>query len=163
MLIAQDLSQLHNAYGKDESITGNCGVLAAYPPQRQETAEFLSKLTGETTVERVQVSRSHNGVTRSVHESGRRLLTPDECRTLPGAVKDRAGLITAPGQMLLFLNGYPAIKAVQPLYFQDEVFQARAAVPPSARSDVLRQTPLAIRASVNGQADVDGLDVEVRA
>jgi type IV secretion system protein VirD4 len=139
-IVTQDLSQLHAAYGKDESLTSNC-LLCAYPPARMETAEYLSRMTGTTTVAREQLTRSGMGfasnVSRSVHESARPLLTPDECRTLPGPVKDAEGRITKAGEMLLFINGYPAIRGQQPLYFQDPVFKARAAVPPPVTSDVL--------------------------
>jgi type IV secretory pathway TraG/TraD family ATPase VirD4 len=48
-LIAQDINQLKSretGYGPDESITSNCHIQAAFPPNRLETAEHLSKLTG---------------------------------------------------------------------------------------------------------------------
>jgi type IV secretory pathway TraG/TraD family ATPase VirD4 len=45
--------------------------------------------------------------------------------------------VTDPGEMLIFAKGIPAIRAQQLLYFQDPVFQARAAVPPPAKSDAL--------------------------
>jgi type IV secretion system protein VirD4 len=144
-IVTQDLSQLHAAYGKDESITGNCGVLAAFPPARLETAEHLSRMTGQTTVVREQVTKSGRGfaanLSRTLQESGRPLLTADECMRLPGPVKDGQTRITAPGEMLVFLNGYPAIRGVQPLYFADETFRARAAVPPPLESDALILDP----------------------
>jgi type IV secretion system protein VirD4 len=52
-LICQDINQLKSretGYGHDESITSNCHVQNAYPPNRVETAEHLSKLSGQTTV-----------------------------------------------------------------------------------------------------------------
>lgn len=48
-LICQDINQIKNrqtGYGPDESITSNCHIQTAYPPNRVETAEHLSKLTG---------------------------------------------------------------------------------------------------------------------
>jgi type IV secretion system protein VirD4 len=48
-LISQDINQLKSretGYGPDETITSNCHVQAAFPPNRLETAEHLSKLTG---------------------------------------------------------------------------------------------------------------------
>lgn len=52
-LICQDINQLKSretGYGPDETITSNCHVQNAYPPNRVETAEHLSKLTGQTTI-----------------------------------------------------------------------------------------------------------------
>ena len=46
-------------------------------------------------------------------------------------------LITKPGDMIIYVAGYPAIYGVQPLYFQDEVFAARAKVDPPLSSDRL--------------------------
>jgi type IV secretion system protein VirD4 len=60
-----------------------------------------------------------------------------------GPTKDAQGLITEPGDMVLYAAGFPAVHGKQPLYFQDPVFQARAAVPAPMRSDTLRSaTPL---------------------
>jgi type IV secretion system protein VirD4 len=49
-LIAQDINQLYAHYGRDEAITSTCHVQCAFAPNRIETAEHLSKLTGQTTV-----------------------------------------------------------------------------------------------------------------
>jgi type IV secretion system protein VirD4 len=49
-LISQDINQLKSretGYGPDETITSNCHVQVAFPPNRLETAEHLSKLTGK--------------------------------------------------------------------------------------------------------------------
>ena len=55
---------------------------ARLQPNRVETAEHLSKLTGQTTVVKEQVTTSGRGwstnVSRSTHEVSRPLLTPDE-------------------------------------------------------------------------------------
>jgi len=44
--------------GPDETITSNCHVQTAFPPNRLETAEHLSKLTGQTTIIKEQVTRN---------------------------------------------------------------------------------------------------------
>jgi type IV secretion system protein VirD4 len=44
------LSSYLAGYGQDESITSNCHIQNAFPPNRVETAEHLSKLTGQTTI-----------------------------------------------------------------------------------------------------------------
>jgi len=148
-LICQDLNQLKSretGYGPDETITSNCHIQNAYPPNRLETAEHLSKLTGQTTVIKEQVTTSGRRtavllgqVSRTTQEVQRPLLTPDECLRMPGPQKDANGQITEAGDMVVYVAGFPAIYGRQPLYFQDATFIARAAVPEPAVSDKLRQ------------------------
>ena len=40
--------------------------------------------------------------------------------------------------MVIYVAGYPAIYGKQPLYFNDPVFQTRAALPAPSQSDRLR-------------------------
>jgi type IV secretion system protein VirD4 len=85
-LVCQDINQLKSretGYGHDESITSNCHVQNAYPPNRVETAEHLSKLTGQTTVAKEQITTSGRRasallgqVSRTIQEVQRPLLTP---------------------------------------------------------------------------------------
>ncbi len=148
-LICQDLNQLKSretGYGPDETITSNCHVQNAFPPNRLETAEHLSKLTGQTTVIKEQITTSGKRtaalmgqVSRTTQEVQRPLLTPDECLRMPGPKKDADGQITEAGDMVIYVAGFPAIYGRQPLYFQDEIFAARAAVPAPSASDRLRQ------------------------
>ncbi|MDP3282253.1 MAG: type IV secretory system conjugative DNA transfer family protein, partial [Nitrosomonas sp.] len=149
-LICQDINQLKSretGYGHDEAITSNCHIQNAFPPNRIETAEHLSKLTGQTTVIKEQITTSgrrvgmmHGNVTRTMQETQRPLLTPDECLRMPSPEKDAEGKITKPGDMIIYVAGYPAIYGKQPLYFQDSVFSARAAVPAPAYSDKIIQS-----------------------
>lgn len=143
-LIAQDINQLKSretGYGPDESITSNCHVQTAFPPNRLETAEHLSKLTGVTTIVKEQITRSGRGMgqqaSTTMQEVQRPLLTADECLRMPGPKKDAAGMITKAGDMVVYCSGFPAIYGRQPLYFEDKTFAARAAVPPPTRSDSL--------------------------
>lgn len=155
-LICQDINQLKSreaGYGPDETITSNCHVQNAFPPNRVETAEHLSKLTGTTTVTKEQITTSGRRtsallgqVARTIQEVQRPLLTPDECLRMPGP-KKQGELITAAGDMVVYVAGYPAIYGRQPLYFEDKIFSARAAVPEPKGSDVLRvATPTAGKA-----------------
>jgi type IV secretion system protein VirD4 len=148
-LISQDINQLKSretGYGPDESITSNCHIQTAFPPNRLDTAEHLSKLTGQTTIIKEQVTRSGRGlgsqVSTTMHEVQRPLLTPDECLRMPGPQKNDRDLITAAGDMVVYCAGFPAIYGRQPLYFQDPTFAARAAVPPPKHSDSLQTVPL---------------------
>ena len=79
-------------------------------------------------------------VSRTIQEVQRPLLTPDECLRMPGPVKTDSGDIAQPGDMVVYVTGYPAIYGKQALYFKDPIFQARAAIAAPARSDTLRQS-----------------------
>ncbi|SEP42803.1 type IV secretory system conjugative DNA transfer family protein [Nitrosovibrio sp. Nv6] len=149
-LVCQDINQLKSrdaGYGPDETITSNCHIQNAFPPNRIETAEHLSKLTGQTTILKEQTTRTGRGVlasgsqvSRTKQEIQRSLLTVDECLRMPGPVKVRRGdedLIEEAGDMIIYVAGFPAIYGKQPLYFKDPVFQARAEIPASGQSDRL--------------------------
>jgi type IV secretion system protein VirD4 len=143
-LITQDLSQLTGAYGTNESITSNCHIKAAYAPNRLETAEMLSKMTGTATgIKRVVGTSGKRGslvlnqVNESLQEFARPLLTPDECMRLPGAHKNGEGLVTKAGDMLVFVTGEAPIYGRQILYFRDPVFAARAKIGAPRSSDRL--------------------------
>lgn len=146
-VIVQDINQLQNmssGYGKDESISSNCHIQNAFPPNRVETAEHLSKLTGQTTVVKEQITTSGRRtsavlgqVSRTLQEVQRPLLTVDECLRMPGPKKDSDGNITEAGDMVIYCAGFPAIYGRQPLYFQDPIFQARAEVPAPTQTDTL--------------------------
>jgi type IV secretion system protein VirD4 len=116
-----------------EAITSTCHVQCAFAPNRIETAEHLSKLTGQTTVVKEQVTTSGRGwstnVSRSTHEVSRLLLTPDEAMRMKGARKNAQGMITEAGNMVIYVAGYPAIMGLQPLYFRDSELARRARIP----------------------------------
>jgi type IV secretion system protein VirD4 len=140
-LICQDINQLKSSrtgYGQDESITSNCHIQNAFPPNRVETAEHLSKLTGQTTIVKEQVTKGDKHTSRTLQEVQRSLLTVDECLRMPGpvkGVKDGRDVIERAGDMIIYVAGFPAIYGRQPLYFQDAIFQKRAEVPAPGASD----------------------------
>ncbi len=142
-LICQDINQLKSSrtgYGQDESITSNCHIQNAFPPNRVETAEHLSKLTGQTTIVKEQVTKGDKHTSRTQQEVQRSLLTVDECLRMPGpvkGVKDGNDVIESAGDMIIYVAGFPAIYGRQPLYFQDAIFQKRAEVPAPMTSDRL--------------------------
>ncbi|MDL2226468.1 type IV secretory system conjugative DNA transfer family protein [Deltaproteobacteria bacterium OttesenSCG-928-M10] len=131
--IVQDTKQLNQAYGADNAIMANCHIRIAYAPNLPETAEYLSKMAGTTTVVDKKISISGGGGkggksrSTSISETSRPLLTPDECMRLPGLSKNAAGQ-PVPGDMLIFTAGNPPIYGRQILYFADPVFSARAKV-----------------------------------
>lgn len=145
-LICQDINQLKSektGYGRDETITSNCHVQNAYPPNRLETAQHLSKLTGTTTVVKEQKTTSGkrssallSNVSVTMTETARPLLTEDECLRMPSPKKS-GDKITEGGDMIVYIAGYPAIYGKQILYFQDNTFSQRVKVPAPNHSDKL--------------------------
>ena len=80
-------------------------------------------------------------VSRSTHEVSRPLLTPDEAMRMKGARKNAQGMITEPGNMVIYVAGYPAIMGLQPLYFRDPELARRARIPAeSAQTKKLEDT-----------------------
>lgn len=145
-LITQDVQQLYKAYSNFESIISNCHVRVAYAPNKVETAEWMSKMTGQTTVINEQITTSGKRfgavleqVSRSYQEVQRPLMTPDEIMRLPGPRKDAKGDIIEAGEMLVFVAGHPPIKGRQILYFKDPTFSARSKIQPPEGSDRVRQ------------------------
>lgn len=147
-IITQDVSQLYKAYTREESIISNCHVRVAYAPNKLETAEWMSKMTGNTTVVKEQVTTSGkrfgavlDNVSRSYQEVKRPLMEPDEIMRLPGPVKDATGeKIVEAGEMLVFVAGHSVIRGRQILYFSDPVFSKRSKLKP-VPTDVVRKAP----------------------
>ncbi|MGO9267992.1 MAG: type IV secretory system conjugative DNA transfer family protein [Candidatus Binataceae bacterium] len=129
-LIAQDLSQIHAAYGHDEAITSNCDTRVAFTPNRIETARLLSQMTGETTVRHAHRTISNSGASISEPETARPLLTPDEALRL-GA-----------HEALIFVSGRPAIRAGKLRYYAEPGFRRLAELQAPPVSDRL-ETPSA--------------------
>jgi type IV secretion system protein VirD4 len=125
-LVLQDLSQLRSTYGEAwQTFLANADVLQAFGTNDWETAEYLSKMTGEATIQVATENRSA-GISRGRHAQrqqgtalstaniGRRLLQPDEVRRLP------------PDRQLLFVKSTPPILAHRINCLTDEPFAARA-------------------------------------
>ena len=131
-LICQDLSQLHAAYGKDESIVANCDIRIAYAPNTIETAEVLSKMAGSATV--CNPTRSYSGsrlslpmhVSTAEQEVMRPLITADEAMRLPA------------DDALIFVSGNAPIYGRKIRYHLDPTFAARADVPPPTQRKPFR-------------------------
>jgi type IV secretion system protein VirD4 len=47
---------------------------------------------------------------------------------MKGARKNAQGMITEPGNMVIYVAGYPAIMGLQPLYFRDSELARRALI-----------------------------------
>jgi type IV secretion system protein VirD4 len=139
-LITQDIRQVVDAYGHNESIVSNCHVRIAFAPNQVETAELLSKMTGTQTVQKASYNFSGSRfspmmghMNASVDHIERPLMTPDEVLRLKPPQKQSDGAsekIVAPGQMLIFVSGHYPILGTQMLYFLDPELTRRAAIEP---------------------------------
>ena len=125
-LIVQDLSQLKSTYGETWlTFLANIGVLQAFGINDWDTAEYLSKMTGDATIH-VESEHHSRGVSRGSHaqrqlgagrtrsEQGRRLLLADEVRRLPREAE------------LLFVKGDPPLFVERLNYLHDREFGGRA-------------------------------------
>lgn len=134
-LIMQDISQLKSTYGKDESILANCHIRVIYTPNTLETAEWVSKMLGQTTILKKQTTTSHKtgsshkSINRSVVEVGRPLMTPTEVMQLK-ASKEEDGKVVEPGELLVFTAGNAPIKGTRLLYFRTEYFRKATEIDP---------------------------------
>lgn len=146
-LITQDIRQIVDAYGQNESIVSNCHVRIAYAPNQVDTAELLSKMTGTTTVQKASFNFSGSRfspvmshINGSVDHVERPLMTPDEVMRLRPPQKSGNGSsekIVAPGDMLIFVSGHFPILGMQMLYFFDPELQRRAAIAPPGSLQML--------------------------
>ena len=129
-LVLQDLSQLRSTYGDTwPTFLANVDLLQAFGTSDWDTAEYLSKMTGESTIQIATENRS-TGISRgrnahrqqgagwSTAETGRRLLFPDEVRRLPR------------NQQLLFIKGTPPLLTERINYLTDPEFHLRADMNP---------------------------------
>lgn len=124
-VIVQDLAQLRHEYPDSwEHFLASADVLQAFGVNDYETAEHLSKLTGEATVmvesenfsagvARGRSEARQEGQGRTLSERGRRLMTPDEVRRL------------APDRELVFIKGTRPLNLRRLNYLTDREFVGR--------------------------------------
>ncbi len=153
-LIAQDISQIVDSYGVNESIVSNCHVRVAYAPNKMETADLLSHMTGTQTIQKANVSFSgtraapqSQQMSTSVEYIERPLMTPDEIMRITPAKKTGSGdteRITGPGDMLIFVSGTRPIYGTQILYFNDPELQRRSEIPPPTKQPKLFRPQIAL-------------------
>ena len=80
MFILQALSTLDEHYGKDgrEVILQNCAYQVFFAASDETTTKYVVGRLGKKTVKSTSTTRSKAGVTKSVKESGRDLMLPQE-------------------------------------------------------------------------------------
>lgn len=117
MLVCQSLAQLKQVYGDRSSILDNTHVRVLFRPETVETAEYISKTLGQTTVRYKTQSESgrkgspfKGSVNESLHFGARPLLTPREVMELPD------------DEALVMVGGGKPIRAKKIRYFDDGSF-----------------------------------------
>jgi type IV secretion system protein VirD4 len=147
-LAAQNREQMFNAYGHHQSITSNCHVRIVYAPNEWESAEWISRMIGNTTIVKEDVTESGTrfgplkNVSRTYHEVSRPLLTPDEIMDLKKPRKNDSSQIVESGEMVIFMAGERPIFGTQILYFLDPVFGQRAKIKPPVTGSTRREPKL---------------------
>jgi type IV secretory pathway TraG/TraD family ATPase VirD4 len=125
MLVAQSLSQLKQVYGERSSILDNTHVRVLFRPETIETAEYISKTLGQTTVRYKTTSEGgkkgspfFSNINEALHVGSRPLLTPREVMELPD------------DEALVMVGGGKPIRASKIRYFDDGSFTPLLAPPP---------------------------------
>jgi type IV secretion system protein VirD4 len=125
MLVAQSLSQLKQVYGERSSLLDNTHVRVMFRPETIETAEYISKTLGQTTVRFKTKSEGGrkgspflSSVNESLHFGSRPLLTPREVMELPD------------DEALVMVGGGKPIRAKKIRYYNDGSFKPLLSKPP---------------------------------
>jgi type IV secretion system protein VirD4 len=135
-LLVQDLAQLRATYGpKTDSLLANAAVLQCFGTNDVETAQYLSRRTGQATVLAASQHRSsgqsyshaflptqQQGRNQAASETGRPLLLPDEILRLD------------PREQLLFLAGRDPLLVNRVTYLHDPEFRGTYAPNPLHRA-----------------------------
>lgn len=132
-LICQDMTQLRKSYGQQEAISANCHIHIVFAPNTPDTAEYISKRIGRTTI----VKEEGEGKSHRTQYYQRDLLTPDEVTRLKKVNFKKNGKVDQFGEILVMVAGCPPIKGSQPLYYIDQYFSVRAKIPAPETSDTL--------------------------
>jgi type IV secretion system protein VirD4 len=140
LLAIQNFAQLDYVYGEDvrPTIQTNATTHIILPGCGQDETDYYSARIGDATVQAQSTGRSFtpalgiidilSGKNRSTSEQRRRLITPDEIRTMAG--------------QLLIISGAAAPMQVTPLpYYQDAQLKALANLPTPAIQPAANHTP----------------------
>lgn len=123
-LIAQSMQQLKKIYGKDNYILDNCSIQLHLTPNDEVTPKVISDMIGNYTEEIVSKSKKGFELTYTYNYSyvPRKLITPDEVRTLPYE------------EILLMVTGQNPIKGKKLFYYKDSRYEDKI-LPPLTVSD----------------------------
>lgn len=128
-IVAQNLNQIRQAYGHNQSIVQTCETLLALTPNRNDvdTANLLSEMTSDTTVTHRQRSWNPSGESTSEQQIKRRLITTGEVLELPDS------------KAMIFKRGARPILADRFRYYDNRQFRYWSELPPPEHSDRLHE------------------------
>jgi len=123
MMAIQNFAQLAERYGKNdaETIKANAVTHLLFPGAGLEECRYYSERIGDTTVKTETITRRGSGwsaeITSSEGETHRRLMTPDELRTMPSDT------------LLMLEATAPALVVTTQPYFENKELAGRASLP----------------------------------
>ncbi|MCB0336106.1 MAG: type IV secretory system conjugative DNA transfer family protein, partial [Bdellovibrionales bacterium] len=131
LFVFQDLSQLFDLYGRNESITSNCDIKVAFAPNNLDTANYFSRLLGtETRIKSDDGKWPNKCRAKAPKQSfGRPLLTPDECARLP---QDKS---------IILKNGLAPILGYKVPYYEMPPILERSKIPAPKSDKILHLEP----------------------
>ena len=115
LLITQSMKQLKKIYGKDNFILANCSIQLYLTPNEIEDAEDISKTLDNKTILSVSVSKKGFDLfpSKTISETGRRLMTAGEVRILPFE------------NIIIFVSGQKPIYGNKLMYFKEKRYNER--------------------------------------
>ena len=126
MLVTQSLNEIRHVYGERTSLLDNTNVRVFYRPETLETAEYISKTLGQSTV--MYQTRGESGAkgmpfntskNESLHIGSRPLLTAREVMELPD------------DEALVLIGGGKPIRAKKVAYYKDGALLPLIKPPPT--------------------------------
>ena len=130
-LITQDLKQLYDIYGENNSILNNCKTQIFYTPSDDKTTTFIEQKLGKKTVE--QETKSWKGFKYfsdwniSTSYVGRSLMTFDEIQQL------------SDDESLIFITGQKPIHGKKIRWYKEERFKIKAKYKAPEKSDIIQE------------------------
>ncbi|MDU1912695.1 type IV secretory system conjugative DNA transfer family protein, partial [Fusobacterium sp.] len=115
LLITQSMKQLKKIYGKDNFILANCSIQLYLTPNEIDDAEDISKALDNKTILSVSVSKKGFDLfpSKTISETGRRLMTAGEVRILPFE------------NIIIFVSGQKPIYGNKLMYYKEKRYNER--------------------------------------
>lgn len=142
LLITQSMKQLKKIYGKDNFILANCSIQLYLTPNEIEDAEDISKALDNKTILSVSVSKKGFDLfpSKTISETGRRLMTAGEVRILPFE------------NIIIFVSGRKPIYGNKLMYFKEKRYNERLLPTPQV-TDTFRKEEIKEKSPVkNGES-----------
>ena len=123
LLICQDLDQINEIYGKNNSLLGQFKIRIYHATNSDTTARQISADAGETVENDHSVSYSNGKETHSYRKVIRPLVSYSEAKQIPDT------------DAIIFREGQKPIYATKIVYWKDRWFSKMAKIPPVLISD----------------------------